>query len=186
LDLAAVPYFVHSQDLKKIAPLWKEWVLKLRYGLEESKTMSSKYRALQIDWCVEMYAYVFAAADLKIAHTIKTRLQLRDVDGQPTEDQKKTILMLHTGRAWFPNDWAPAARWHHSEGAAWAYRGKQVWCKCNFTASRVVPWPVPPGADWVSQHTLRILHDAQEYFGPMPDSKFRKYGSHQRYAEGYP
>jgi hypothetical protein len=27
LDMAAVPYFVHSQDLKKIAPLWKEYVL---------------------------------------------------------------------------------------------------------------------------------------------------------------
>ena len=30
LDMAAVPYFVHSQDLKKIAPLWKEYVLIVR------------------------------------------------------------------------------------------------------------------------------------------------------------
>jgi hypothetical protein len=34
--------------------------------------------------------------------------------------------MLHMGRAWMPNAYAPAQRWAHTEGRAWAYKGVQV------------------------------------------------------------
>jgi hypothetical protein len=48
----------------------------MRYAFEEDRSLADKYRPLQFDWCVEMYGYVFAAAELGIRHEIKHRLQV--------------------------------------------------------------------------------------------------------------
>ena len=59
----------------------------------------------------------------------------------------------------------------------------QVWCKCNYTAANVVPWPLPDGLDFMSYHTLRILHDSQQAL-PIPyHDKFRPSGP-GRYSVG--
>eukprot|EP00241_Pyramimonas_parkeae_P016797 CAMPEP_0114292210 /NCGR_PEP_ID=MMETSP0059-20121206/8934_1 /TAXON_ID=36894 /ORGANISM="Pyramimonas parkeae, Strain CCMP726" /LENGTH=695 /DNA_ID=CAMNT_0001413831 /DNA_START=81 /DNA_END=2165 /DNA_ORIENTATION=+ len=111
LDLAAVPYFVHSQDLAKIGPLWKEYVLLMKYKMDQDGTLASTFRSLQFDWCVEMYGYVFAAAELGIKHQIMTKLQVRDVDNPPPRDKEHEIPMIHMGRAWLPNDYEPGNVW---------------------------------------------------------------------------
>lgn len=55
--------------------------------------------------------------------------------------------------------------------------GDQVWCKCNFTASTIMPWPLPEpqkpfgGLDFQSYHTLRIMHESIETFGPIPENE---------------
>ena len=59
----------------------------------------------------------------------------------------------------------------------------QVWCKCNWTAANVVPWPLPDGLDFMSYHTLRILHDSQQALPIPPHAKFRPSGA-GRYAVG--
>jgi hypothetical protein len=51
----------------------------MRHAFEADRSLANKYRPLQFDWCVEMYGYVFAAAELGIRHEIKHRLQVRPV-----------------------------------------------------------------------------------------------------------
>ncbi len=84
-------------------------------------------------------------------------------------------------RAWFPKRYPPSKRWAHTEGRSFSGYGQQVWCKCNFTASYIVPWPVPPDADWMSWVTLDTLHGALERFGPIPKNpRFRKLDKQDR------
>ena len=44
---------------------------------------AKQYGSIQLDWCVEMFAYNFAAAELGIKHELGTKLQVRDVEGRP-------------------------------------------------------------------------------------------------------
>ena len=46
--------------------------------------------------------------------------------------------MLHMGRAWMPNAYAPAQRWAHTEGRAWAYKGVQVCMRLGIALSYAV------------------------------------------------
>ena len=62
-------------------------------------------------------------------------------------------------------------KWAHTEGKSFRMYGTQVWCKCNYTASKIMPWPIPPGTDFQSTHTLALMHNSIEAFGPIPDSK---------------
>ena len=46
-----------------------------------------------------------------------------------------------------------------------------VWCKCNDTASDVIPWPLPKYEQWndfQSRITLYYLHASRQMFGPIP------------------
>ena len=112
-----------------------------------------------------MHAYVFAAAQLGIRHTMR-RLQQRDVDG----DVRLPVPTIHIGRIWFP--------WEYKEGKSWAIsnymnisrfrkRGYEVWCKCNTHTIDKVPWPLPQNMHWVSAVTARYLHAALAKFGPL-------------------
>jgi hypothetical protein len=106
-------------------------------------------------------------------------LQERDVGRSltPAQALREKIPMIHMGRAFFPSKAIAAAEpFRHSEGSSFRYRGIQVWCKCNYTMADVLPWPLPPGTDWVSTVTLTMLHDAEAKFGPLPQSEFRKVG----------
>mmetsp|Transcript_29823 Transcript_29823/g.72721 ORF Transcript_29823/g.72721 Transcript_29823/m.72721 type:complete len:515 (+) Transcript_29823:40-1584(+) len=185
-DDAAVPYFVHREDLRKIAPLWRELTIKIKEMSWRDPSLLTRFKSIQIDWCAEMYGYVFAAAELGIRHTIKGHLQLRDVDTPVPKSQESKIPMIHMGRAWFPKGDKSAERWRHTEGRNFAYRGIQVWCKCNWTASHIIPWPVPSGTDFASTQTLRILHDSVEMYGPLPQSKYRGGPTRHGYNQKYP
>mmetsp|Transcript_8080 Transcript_8080/g.11104 ORF Transcript_8080/g.11104 Transcript_8080/m.11104 type:complete len:91 (-) Transcript_8080:168-440(-) len=90
--------------------------------------------------------------------------------------------MIHMGRAWMPKGYAPAERWRHTEGKEWSYRGVQVWCKCNDTADKIYPWPVPEGTDFQSRITLEYLKKSQEKFGKIPDSYLRPRNYHEPLA----
>ena len=67
-DHVAVAYFVHRQDLAKIAPLWRRIIIELI--AVKDQLGERHYRYLQLGWCAEMYAYIFAAAALRIRHKI--------------------------------------------------------------------------------------------------------------------
>ena len=178
-DTVAVPYFVHREDLKRIAPLWVTLTKKVR-ALFQQPALAKKYSSLQPGWCSEMYAYIFAAAELRIKHTVVPALQIRDVDGKITvkEAQRKRVRMIHMGRAWFPAQYAhsPAAsRWVHTEGKSLRPpRTEQVWCKCNDSAGDERPWPLPEGIDFVSNVTLTLLHESLVKYGNPPRNKYRK------------
>lgn len=182
MDLVGVPYIVHRDDLAKIAPLWKYYVLKIKYRLESSSHGSAefaqKYRSLDVNWASEMFGYNMAAAHLAIKHEIVHDLQVRDVDGERTFEQCKNRVSLHMGRAWFPKGHPAAKPWLHTEGKSFSMYGDQVWCKCNFTASTVKPWPLPDGLDFVSYHTLRLLHESEEVFGPVPENEEWRHKKH--------
>lgn len=176
-DTVAVPYFVHREDAKKIAPLWKE-LTKQVFELFQDPKHAATYQSLQPGWCAEMYGYVFAAAELRIKHTILPNLQHRDVDGKISWDEamSRRIRMIHMGRAWFKAEWAKehAARWIHRP--AWEYSPQgmeQVWCKCNATAADERPWPLPPDVDFTSNVTLTLLHHSLLEYGNAPHNKYR-------------
>lgn len=175
MDLVGVPYVVHRQDLARIAKLWKYYVLKIKYRLEHSTAGSQdfarKYAGLDVNWASEMYAYNMAAAHLGIKHQVVYDLQVRDVDGQRTFAQNANKASVHMGRAWFKRNSLEAKPYLHTEGKGFSFYGDQVWCKCNFTASTIKPWPLPEGLDFQSYHTLRLLHESEEEFGPVPDNE---------------
>jgi len=168
-DAVAVPYFVHRNDLAKIAPLWREYTLLIRRDMEKNPGLVNEYSSIQMSWCAEMFAYNFAAAHVGVQHIGKGYLQLRDVDRRRSAAENNKILMIHMGRAWFPHDYEPGKKWSHTEGKAWRSFGNQVWCKCNYTAGTVVPWPLPDNLDFVSRVTLTDLHYALEKY-PLPTS----------------
>eukprot|EP00656_Telonema_subtile_P001604 TRINITY_DN10701_c0_g1_i3.p1 TRINITY_DN10701_c0_g1~~TRINITY_DN10701_c0_g1_i3.p1 ORF type:complete len:157 (-),score=19.98 TRINITY_DN10701_c0_g1_i3:109-579(-) len=134
---------------------------------------------LQLGWCEEMYGYIFAAAALRVKHRITPGLQIRDVEAKLTWSQweQSSYLMIHMGRAWFPRKYANEVtpQWVHTEGKRLrAPQTEQVWCKCNYTAGTVVPWPLPEGIDMVSNITLTLLHDSLEKYGSPPSNKYRR------------
>jgi len=181
VDYVAVPVFIHKDDLKPISTLWKEFVIRIKERVDNDPGFKRKYNGIQIDWGGEMHAYIFAAAELGIRHETRRGLQIRDVDGPPNADTAEKALMIHMGRAWMPKDYEPGKRWWHTEGRSWAYRGAQVWCKCNVTAADVMPWPLPDhGMDWQSKITLTYLHDSGELFD-LVESKFRPKNYHLSY-----
>ena len=51
---------------------------------------------------------------------------------------------------------------------------EQVWCKCNYTAADVRPWPLPPTPiDFVSNITLTYLHESMVKYGNPKPNKYR-------------
>ncbi len=89
LDLTAVPYFVHRDDLEAIAPVWRKYIILLHEWVQRDEArfgrkrpaVGERYRGIDLYWNSEMLAYNFAAAQLKVRHVIEARLQIRDVDG---------------------------------------------------------------------------------------------------------
>jgi len=181
VDYVAVPVFIHKDDLKPIATLWKKFVIAIKDRVDNEPGFKQRYSGIQIDWGGEMHAYIFAASELGIRHETRRGLQIRDVDAPPDANRAASTYMLHMGRAWFPKDYLPGKKFWHTEGRAWSYRGQQVWCKCNVTAADVMPWPLPDhGLDWQSNITLTYLHDSAELF-ELVDSKFRPSNYHLSY-----
>ena len=133
-----------------------------------------------------MLGYVAAAAHLGLRHDIVTHLQMRDVEARKDESYTSEIASVHTGRAWVPPSSDLAKLYGHTEGKDFSRFGQQVWCKCNYTAADIIPWPLPKeGVDFVSRHTITLLHDALEKYGPIPESKYRQKGP-QGYHKAYP
>jgi len=165
LDHAAVPYFVHRDDLTKIAPLFREYILLMKRRFEHDKDFEKRFTGIQITWGAEMFGWIFATAELGIRVTIKNDLQVRDIGGRPAWESP--VPMIHMGRAWFPKGSKEAKPWIHEDQGGFQHFGDQVWCKCNKTASDEIPWPLPPNTDFQSKHTLTILHNAREMFGPI-------------------
>jgi len=190
MDLVGVPYIVHRDDLRVIAPLWKMYTLMLKERMERSHPNSEefnrKYKGLDVNWAAEMYGYNMASAHAGVKHDVIRRMQVRDVSSERRKSKLESVAMIHVGRAWFPNDYAPAQRWAHTEGKSFRRYGTQVWCKCNNTASTIMPWPVPETADFQSTKTLELLHYSKELLGPIPaNTKFRS-GGPKRYSTSVP
>lgn len=191
LDLVGVPYVVHRDDLAEIAPLWREYSIIIKELMSSrnpnSKAFLKEFGTLGIEWAAEMFGYNFASAHAGVKHEAVSRMQVRDVDGERSKTRLKDVAMIHMGRAWFPKDYPPAQKWAHTEGHSFHAYGQQVWCKCNYTASTIVPWPVPEGADFQSTKTLEILHNSLEELGPIPDNPhFRKGTVNQRLFHHHP
>jgi hypothetical protein len=94
-DHAAVPYFVHREDLRQIAPLWRDMTRKIILMSDKDPSLKKRFHNIQLDWCIEMFGYIFAAAELGIRHVIKGTLQLRDVDSPPSPEQERRVPMIH-------------------------------------------------------------------------------------------
>jgi hypothetical protein len=187
-DATAVPIFIHKDDLAAIAPLWRDYTIELKRKAFADKNWERRYMGVQIDWGAEMLGYVLAAAHMRVKHVLDNNLQMRDVDGRRPAIGTSGIPMLHAGRSWFPLDYEPGKKFWHTEGAMFAHGAEhQVWCKCNWTAGDVLPWPLPDKSkmDFISYHTLSLLHEQNVTFKDMEPTKFRQRGPHQ-YHIAYP
>ena len=176
----AVPYFIHREDAKRIAPLWVKLTKKV-HAVYQKPGMQQKWHSLQPGWCAEMHAFNFAAAELGIRFNKMPKLQIRDVDGKISyahwARERLPIAMIHVGRAWFPRAYVQkhTPQWYHTEGHSLRPRNtEQVWCKCNYTAADVRPWPLPPTPiDFVSNITLTYLHESMVKYGNPKPNKYR-------------
>jgi hypothetical protein len=185
MDLVGVPYIVAAKDLEAIAPLWRYYTIAVKDKADNDEAWKSKYGHLDLGWAAEMFGYNMASAHVGVKHQVVKHIQVRDVDGDHTwTGTNKDVAMIHVGRAWLPKNYAPAQQWAHTEGKSFSGFGQQVWCKCNFTASTVQPWPIPPETDFQSTKTLEFMHMSNKRFGPVPvNLEFRKGArSHGEYA----
>ncbi|GAB5364730.1 hypothetical protein AAMO2058_000995100 [Amorphochlora amoebiformis] len=175
----AVPYFVHKDDLAVIAPIWRMYTLMLKERTEVDQGFKIKYAGVQIDWGAEMLAWNFACTHAGVDFDVLPNVQVRDVDPPLRKDRISSVKMIHMGRAWLPKGYEPAEQWRHTEGAAWNYRGVQVWCKCNVTADEIYPWPIPDGVDYQSKITLEYLHKSQQKYGKIQRHPLRPRNYHE-------
>ena len=173
IDPVGVPYFVKASDLKDIAPLWRSYSIEISRRHFTNKTFADYYdKSLGVGWAAEMFGYNYACAHLGIKTKVVDNVQLRDTSTDRNWKTWSKTPMIHMGRAWFPkNETEAAAPWRHENDDGFSAQGIQVWCKCNTTAGNVQPWPLPSNLDIVSYHTLRILHDSKDFFGPVPVNK---------------
>ncbi|CAK9005088.1 Peptidyl serine alpha-galactosyltransferase (AtSGT1), partial [Durusdinium trenchii] len=180
MDLVGVPYVVHRDDLKVIAPLWRYYTMLIKDRNDKDEDFKSKYGRLDLSWAAEMFGYTAAAAHAGVKHKVVRRIQVRDVDGEHRASKLQEIAMIHVGRAWVPKGDPLAKKYGHTEGKSFSHFGDQVWCKCNHTASTIMPWPIPPGTDFQSTKTLEILHYSRERFGPIPENSRYRAGTSRR------
>ena len=177
IDRVGVPYVVKAADLKEIAPLWRYYTFKVKELVETDEAFKDRYEShLNVMWAAEMFGYNYACAHLNIKTKVMHDMQGRDVDPAIPLDSPDPPAMIHMGRAWFPKEHIDAAEpFRHTEGKDFLNgnnRAVQVFCKCNQTASTILPWPIPEkGLDWQSYHTLRIMHDGIEHFGGVPENE---------------
>ena len=177
IDKVGVPYVVKAADLKEIAPLWRHYTIKVKELGETDPEFNKRYeKHLNIVWAAEMFGYNYACTHLSIKTKILRDMQARDVDPSIPLESSDPPAMIHMGRAWFPKEHQEAADpFRHTEGNNFLdgnTRAVQVFCKCNQTASTVMPWPLPEkGLDWQSYHTLRLMHDGMEHFGGVPENE---------------
>jgi len=175
LDLCAVPYIVHRNDLQKIVPWFRKYITIMKDKEEQDKRFTNKYRGIQMGWGTEMFGYIFGAAHVGIKHELLHGIQVRDISGEPSKQSQQTLSFIHVGRAWFPDDYVPGKQYWHTEGKGFARRGfTQVWCKCNNTANDILPWPIPENVNFQTFHTLYALYQSRQYFGELPYNEFRK------------
>ncbi|CAB9508279.1 expressed unknown protein [Seminavis robusta] len=170
LDPVGVPYFVKASDLKEIAPLWRTYSIAIRQNMRFDEEWKKNYASLGIEWAAEMVGFNAACAHLQIKTKVVDNLQVRDTSTTRNWPRWSNVPMIHMGRAWFPDtEKELAAPWVNEDDGGFSHKGIQVWCKCNATAAKVQPWPMPEQEmDFVSYHTLRLLHDSIEHFGPVP------------------
>jgi hypothetical protein len=168
-DPAAVPYLVHKDDLKKVAPLWKYYLDKLLDMPPEKKRQWERY-PMQMSWCVEMVAYNLACAAAGIKTSLEPALQIRDVDGEHL--RRDQYYAVHVGRIWFPKNYQPAQKFHTPDERQWSAQGKQAWVK---TYDGPVPWTgeIPSNMHFVSKITLEYLHYSQEKYGKPKANQYR-------------
>ena len=141
-------------------------------------SFKAKYGHMGFDWAAEMIGYNAACAHLQIKTKTVFNLQVRDIESNNAPGKWENRPTIHVGRAWFPlKDAEMAAPWRDADdgGTNQGHR-IQVWCKCNTTAAEIQPWPIPStDMDFVSKHTLTLLHESREHFGPIPvNQAFRR------------
>ena len=177
VDRVGVPYVLKASDLKEIVPLWRYYTFKVKELVQTDDDFKDRYeRNLNVMWAAEMFGYNYACAHLSIKTKVVHDMQARDVDPSIKLDTLDPPAMIHMGRAWFPKEHLAAAEpFRHTEGKDFINgnsRAVQVFCKCNKTASTILPWPIPKeGLDWQSYHTLRIMHDGIKHFGGVPENE---------------
>jgi hypothetical protein len=181
-EMSAVPYLLHREDFGVVAPLWKMYSLKIKEGIEADKSIARRFSSVQVEWCAEMFGFNMACAHAGIEVSLENSLQIRDIETRPVAAVPKGMPMIHMGRAWFPKGSEEAKPFLHTEGASFSYFGDQVWCKCNTTGNDVLPWPVPEGLDFVSDITLRYLHDSRALYGKPTASAQRPDDYHNAHA----
>ncbi len=175
IDLVGVPCAISTIDMEKIVGLWQSYTLKIKDLLMTDEVFADEFKALSIQWSAEMFGYCMATAHVGIKHFERDDMALRDTQVTDLEYYARTVSLIHVGRAWFPKGHPSVAKWAHTEGAMFAVLGDQVWCKCNYTASKIIPWPIPPGTDFVSTKTLTIIHNSTLRFGDIPiNEEFRQ------------
>ena len=178
LDLVGVPYILKATDLERVAPLWKRYTLIIKAFLQRD-SFRKKFGHMGFDWAAEMVGYNAACAHLNIKTKEVRDLQVRDIESDTEVRKWERVPTIHVGRAWFPTkDEEMAGPWRsEDDGGTNQNRRIQVWCKCNATAADIQPWPIPNTGefDFVSRHTLTILHRSVEYFGAVPvNESFRR------------
>ncbi len=72
-DPLAVPYFIHKDDLLKLAPRWLQKAREIRadtvpWGLVRDWRAD---KAVQLGWTAEQWAYLLAAAELGLRHEVR-------------------------------------------------------------------------------------------------------------------
>eukprot|EP00775_Hariotina_reticulata_P011815 gene11815-11959_t len=142
-DRVGGPYYMHKDDLKRLAPAWFNWTRIMRTDMEAYKDSGDTAATKPGDriWIAEMYGYTFGAANLGIWHRWSPDFML-----YPSYTPSYVPHVIHYGLVYHVGDWSFDKHWYF-----------------HFDAHKCPPWdlskerpeagifPPPPSPDKLSQ-----------------------------------
>jgi hypothetical protein len=80
--IGSSPVFIHKDDLRRVAPVWRDVALKIKRDPEAEKAWG---------WVLEMYGYAIASAMVGLKHDLRPRLQAQP----PWDKSAGDFFILH-------------------------------------------------------------------------------------------
>tara|TARA_B110000977_G_scaffold139952_2_gene177687 strand:- start:2146 stop:3726 length:1581 start_codon:yes stop_codon:yes gene_type:complete len=145
--IGSSPVFIHKNDLKTIAPIWRDVTLRIKQDPEADKEWG---------WVLEMYGYTIAAKIAGVRHDLRPQLQ-----AQPPWDKSiGEFFILHFT---YGNDYDLDGKFTPGKIGAWRF-DKRQWM------SSIPPKNLPlPPVECDNELVKRLVEMVNEASGNLPN-----------------
>lgn len=141
------PVFIHKDDLRKVAPVWRDVTFKIKTDPEADKEWG---------WVLEMYGYTIAATMVGLKHDLRPQLQAQP----PWDKSVGDFFILHFT---YGNDYDEHGTFTPGKIGAWRF-DKRTWM--SGIPPRNLPMP-PSGCD--NELVKRLVEMVNEASAALPN-----------------